>query len=445
MAAISLFNGGVSVDMRVPEEINAGKEFLVDITLEKSDVESFARFQQELPQGMSVQVLQASDADYRFEDNKVKFVWLSLPAKEKISLMYKVKVNDRLKGKFALGGKFSYISQNTRRHVDVRAVEVNIVPDASINPNLLVDVNEFKELVPLKKTSPSWNYVSCIRQLPFIGPEGKDLIVNLLVSKGDKEKFAKIEENIPEGYIAESIEAKDGIFTYKDGVVKFLWMNLPADPNYIVSYKLIPQDGADLNNLNVNGTFSFIEKEQTQSIDIVQREANLLQLDPEQINNIVTTTGRKIQKDYPIKGASSSYTGGPDAEGGVDIPVGYVGIKDKKKTLGTVKAVVPYNENKLTLDEGVYYRVQIAAGHKLVNIKRYFRKYKFTEEVKTERLDGWIKYSVGSFPVYMKARDYRNVVWNEKGINDAFVSAYNSGQRITVQEALMISNQKWYK
>ena len=443
IAALNLFTGSVTMNMRVPNEVNAGKEFIVDITLKKAEIENFARFQQELPSGLSVEAIQTSNADFRFEDNKVKFVWLQLPANEELNLIYKVKVNERLKGKFKLGGKFSYIENNERKHINLSDKEINIQPNPSVDPNLLVDVNDYKELVPLGKPTAKWNYVSCIRQKPVPGTGGQDLRVNLLVSKGNLEKFAKIEETIPAGFRAESIESKEGIFTFKDQVVKFLWMNLPADQNYIVSYKLIPEENADLSTLTLAGSFSYIDNEQTQTIDIKQYEEDLLQLNANQISELASRSGKKIERNYPVDGSSSSYTADPNAEGAKEIAIEYKEIKSSKT--GGIRQNVNLSEHKLNPENGVYYRVQIAAGHRLVNVKRYFKKYKFKEEVKTERLDGWIKYSVGSFVIYKEARDYRNVIWHEKGIKDAFVSAYNNGQRITVQEALMISNQKWYK
>jgi hypothetical protein len=100
---------------------------------------------------------------------------------------------------------------------------------------------------------------------------------------------------------------------------------------------------------------------------------------------------------------------------------------------------------KLEPEKGIYYRVQIAAGHKPIDIKKYFKRYNITEEVRTEEHKGWWKYSIGSFYEYKEARDYRMILWNTTRINDAFVAAYNNGVRITVQEALMISNQKWYR
>ena len=97
--------------------------------------------------------------------------------------------------------------------------------------------------------------------------------------------------------------------------------------------------------------------------------------------------------------------------------------------------------------DGISYRVQISASHKQVNANTHFNSaYKFSEEkVYVENHEGWIKYVVGSHDIYKSARDRRNQLTANYTFPGPFVTAYNEGERVTVQEALMISNQKWLK
>jgi hypothetical protein len=170
-------------------------------------------------------------------------------------------------------------------------------------------------------------------------------------------------------------------------------MTLPAEQEFLISYKLIPNSGKASDNLAVNGSFSYIKDGVTQTVDVVETSEYLAANQPDNSNDVAQTTEINIE---PAKTVS--------------------------------------------------YKVQIAAGHKkLKNIRSYFRKLKMTEKVSVEMHNGWRKYTVGKYSLYKDARDHRVKVWNSTKINDAFVSAYNNGQRITVQEALMIANQSWYQ
>lgn len=442
---INIFSGSdVSLQMNVPTEVNAGTEFNVEVTLNKRGLESFARFQQDLPRGLTAQVVDNTNANFAFEDQKVKFIWLRIPADDEIKISYKVKVDERLKGNFTIDGLFSYIDGNERKSVNLSSKEVLIRPSSKIDPNLIVDISEFQQMIPLQPpVSLMASNVRCIRQTPTFLGEGNDMVVNILVSRGSADKFAKIEEEIPAGYTVEAVDTRDAIFTFKDQKAKFLWMNLPPDPRFVINYRLAPEDGVGKTELDLKGTFSFILNDATQVIDILQRDVDLSNLDPKHLEGIVSSVPAPTlispvkEGETPI---STSYSG---ADGGKEIPVEYKKIEDKPRVARQpVELDLSY---QLEPEEGVYYRVQIAAGHKLVDIKRYFKRLSITEDVRTEKHEGWFKYSIGSFNEYLKARDRRNDIWTTTPVDDAFVAAYNNGVRITVQEALMITNQQWYR
>lgn len=443
MLANILFPSDVSLQLKAPSEVNAGAEFNIEITLNKSGAESFARFQQELPRGLTAQVVDNKNASFAFEDQNVKFIWLRLPADDQITITYKVKVDERLKGSFSIDGLFSYIDGNDRKSVEVDAKKITIRPSTTVNPNLIVDISEFQQTIPYQPpVSLLASNVRCIRQTPAFTGEGNDMLVNILVNRGSADKFAKIEEDIPDGYTAEALSTRDAIFTFKDQKAKFLWMNLPPEPKFVVNYRLSPANGEGTTDLAINGTFSFILNDLTQVIDIIQRDVDLSNLDPQNLDGIIASTPVPSIVSPATEGVptSSSYTG---ADGGREIPVQFQEIQDKRPRAAQQKELdMAY---LLEPEEGVYYRVQIAAGHRLVDIKRYFQRLKITEDVRTERHEGWYKYSIGSFGEYKLARDRRNDIWSTTPIDDAFVAAYNNGSRITVQEALMITNQQWYK
>ena len=442
----------VSLRMDAPQEVTAGTEFEVRITVNKGDVESFSRFQQVIPAGLSASSYLSSNADFTFEDKRIRMIWLKLPEADEFTFIYKVKVDERLKGTFSVGGKFSFIEDNERKSVTLTSQSIIINPSPVIDPNLIVDINEFEEKVIqyIPAASMESENIACIRQKPFLGDAGDEYIVNLLVNKEDKKKFAKIEEDIPYGYTAVNIDDKNGIFTFKDQKAKFLWMNLPAESFYIVSYRLIPKNDAKLGSPVVSGKFSYLVDEKTISINVVEKDLDLASITSEQLQSIITEL-----KTQPLPLLAEVEQKVPDDEVKTDVPENLVVEEEKQpvksdvtKPKGTKTKKYKFKRDLayvLEPESGIYYRVQVAAGHKPVDIKRYFKKYKLEREVRKEFHENWLKYSVGSFEIYKEARDYRINIWNTTDIDDAFVSAYNNGIRITVQEALMIANQKWYK
>ncbi len=437
----------VTLNMNAPAQVVAGDEFEVTVTLSKGDLESFSRFQADLPAGLTAESDLSANADFAFSDKRLRMIWLRLPDQQQFTFSYKIKVDERLKGTFSLGGQFSYILNNERETASISPQSINILQSPDIDPNLVVDINDFEEKV-IQRISPiseDVDNIACIRQKPFLNDSKTEYVVNILVSKQDKKKFAKIEEKIPPGFNAVALETNDAIFTFKNQTVKFLWMNLPINSDFNVSYRLIPKEGVQQKSPNISGTFSFMVNDKTLSVDISQTDRSVENLNDQEVNDLIAE-----QKNKPANVSENQMAENvnPVVEQPVEKPKEVV-TKPKNTKTEVKKPVSKRKSNDLAYilepETGIYYRVQVAAGHKKIDIKKYFKKFHLDMDVRKENHEGWVKYSVGSFQVYKDARDYRVHIWNTTVIDDAFVSAYNSGNRITVQEALMIADQKWYK
>ena len=83
-------------------------------------------------------------------------------------------------------------------------------------------------------------------------------------------------------------------------------------------------------------------------------------------------------------------------------------------------------------EEGLEYRVQIAARYeKPVSLAKLSRRYDLpVEEIHEDRYNGFYIYTVGSFPTYKQAKDYKYELIDNNGATGAFVVAFRNGERL---------------
>ena len=425
---ISLTHDDVQIEIDAPTEVNAGEDFLVKVTIKKYNIERFARFYQELPLGLTASEVDSKNAMFSFKDQKAKFLWIpgSLPEEEEFTITYSIHVDEQIYGTVEIGGQFIYIKDNDRVTLDLTPKSINVIS------NNFASNDSTNQNGTSANSYDSTKVLSCVRQKPFMNSKG-EVIINLLINKGNlqDDKFAKIQEEIPAGYTAENIENKGGIFTVQNNTVKYLWMNLPAEQEFVVSYKLKPDAGVNVNDLAINGSFSYVENDKTLSIDVNEKtdiESDVLLAHNTQYN---TTTEPDTSSQNLVAGNNT--TNNTDNTNNTTD-----NNTNNDNNTGDITNTPDPDKN------GVAYSIQICA---LRNYRKpqYFNQasFKLNDKVNLENHNGWNKYTIGSYSEYKDARDYRVNIWNSTPIKDAFVSAYNGGKRITVQEALMITNQKW--
>lgn len=96
------------ITSEMPEEINAGQSFAVNININKGDITGPATVRQVFPEGFEVQPLALSGGEYNFLNQVFTVNWQSLPSNKKIALTYRVKTDDVEGGTYPISGIFTY-------------------------------------------------------------------------------------------------------------------------------------------------------------------------------------------------------------------------------------------------------------------------------------------------------------------------------------------------
>lgn len=419
-----LFVGNVSVEHQAPSEMEAGGEVEVTITLNKGAVTGPARLKLDFAdaQGLSAESIETSGSSFSFvEGDNALFIWYSIQADDQITLKYKLKADPGTSGTKTISGTFSFLDEEERKKIDIPTIIVDVKGGTvADNPNTentgsgssAEGTGSATETSSEGTTSQVADDVTCNRS---IEKDGDAFIVTIDVNKGSNGGFARIKDNVPTGFIAESVENSGAVFKFVDNSAKFLWTSLAKDKSSIqVKYRLLPQN-AGPGTYELFGEFSgefLIVDDKPTSIEIPRAS---FQLDGE-------------------------FAGTQDPVDPVD-PVDPIDPIDPIDPVDPKDPVEP--ETQVPSGNGeVMYKVQIMAAHRTVSNSYIKKHYGYSGKIDIENHEGWVKYTTGSYGVYKDARDKRNSL-DSYNFPGPFVTAYKKGERITVQEALTLSNQQW--
>ncbi|MGB0404516.1 MAG: hypothetical protein ACPGEG_10500 [Salibacteraceae bacterium] len=362
----------------------------IELTIKQSGIEGFAKIQEFVPFGATIEKGETQNAAYSYVKNKVKFVWMSIPADETFKISYYVDLsNADSKDIKSIEGDFSYLENDASKKIDVQFIdgETKVLASAQSNSSNEEDTNVESETKTESKPAVSDDALAVVT--------AKTEISSGSVEKEEQEDEKEIEE--------------ENKTTLDQRETESLEDESDNGTNNTAENTAVELENED----------SEVATEESEKIvDPTLEESVLASEDlEEQTPEIIEEEIEVITQEEVVAAKET------DA------------ISDESKT-----------QTIASTNTGVMYKVQIAAGHKVVNAEYFKKRHEFESDFSIENHEGWVKYTTGSYNSYKLARDSR-VSINEAGhkFNGPFVTAYNQGERITVQEALMISNQKWFK
>lgn len=334
------------------------------------------------------------------------------------------------------------------------------------------------------------NKVFCYRQ---VEKQGNLFTVTLLINTVglEREKTLKIKEKFPNGFKCKVIEPYGSTNAVTENSILFVWSALPVNELFIVRYQLTSAVAVD-EMVNIIGNVSFLSETGIKYVSVEQRNfmsnkdiaAKIKNLPPYQpganvsqpvssnivVSNVPKTESKPVEQEAPAPKpvVRTNVKEEPPKTQTVQQPTTQVTKVEEPKTENVERVVLtednpeakpqpvktepkvkpaesksvevktPVAQTTQLSKSGLYYTVQIGASAKTLP-KGYYDKYQFNQPVDELFVDNMYKYSVGRFSTLKEANSYLNYV-KQKGLQ-CFVVAYNSGQKISIKEALAISKE----
>ena len=488
----------LKVEIIAPETAERGKEITIELAFTRGQVKGFAKYTEDIPRGVEVEPGELGNATFTYDANQLKIIWLNIPDEDNFKVSYKLKFSEDAPESIDLSGKFSYLENNEKKsyHPVKKSIVIGTAGELA---KKAAETAKKNEVIPAS--------ASVTRSI--VESKGDIHTIRVSVSKKGIEGFSKIEEIVSMGAKVTALESQNAVFSSIKNKVKFIWMSVPTEETFSITYQIDLSTCSNKDPKTFKGQFSYLDNNVSKQVDILFGDEKVLanntppmdepklkapeeeELEIEDIpteepveelavvvvpeileepvkKEDATVEAEPVKKEEPVVEPTPEPesivvpTQEPPKEATKEAepivvpepiiikeekaaePV--VVKKEKKAPTEPILAKKQVVSPDLDVAKGVNYRVQIAAGKNVVDAQYFSSRHQWTQNFAIENHEGWVKYTTGSYAEYKAARDSR------EGINAGghkfmgpFVTAYNDGSRITVQEALMITKQKWYK
>lgn len=457
---ISVMNGTPSATVSAPQQVNKGESFTVSVKINPNGEEKFVRYAMTIPAGWTAENVSSAGATFKVEDNVVKFIWSEIGKKEEVNISFKLTPPANAEGSFEFPSKLSHSVDNLPSHIALDPLKVQVGNSTSNAGNYVPETSD--------STANPAAGVTASRKVPS-EPVMGEFFVDVTINKGDLGSYIKLQDTLPEGFLAKPVSIDGGDWSFEKGIVKVQWYSPNKATSVLnVRYKVITSPDAS-GKSTINGHVSYVENMGNKIIALSPSEIEL-KSNPALASNDPNDNGGNKTPDNSGNNGNANTTAGDPVTNAANTAANN-NNNQNANTNSNQNTVASNNQNNATNNSdnsssnnevrqpennantvqsaqsgsapGVSYSVQIAAMQRRVETSYYQTTFGLNT-VNAEQVDGLNKYTTGKHSTYQEARDNRETV-RSKGVQGPFVVAYSNGKRITVQEALMITSQKWIR
>lgn len=254
--------------------------------------------------------------------------------------------------------------------------------------------------------------VSVTQSAPEIVEVYNEFIVEFNIDKKSGNGYAKLIQELPNGFTAIEEDSNNGLFSFENNIVSVVWRSLPAESNYTVRYKVLTNYSA-LGQHQLNATFSYLSNIIETSMDVSPISITVKNKDEEPYSSLEKS---EVAEEYTSEEINQEI-----------VNAAALAEAEEAKKAKMKELLSKYNN-------GITYRVQILALSKAKTAKEIEQYFGLDYPVTLESDGNLTRYTVGVFISYEKAEAMRDALKLINDINTAKINTYNKGKRISNAE-----------
>jgi hypothetical protein len=132
---INILNGQVIITSNLMASLPSGPGTVVDVKIYKGNIANFAKYQMDVPSGVTVSEIDSKGGNFTFENNRAKIVWVAVPADAEFTLKFKIVVSSSAPASGDIIQKFYFLDNGVKKEVE--ADNVSLALGGSDNPKNL--------------------------------------------------------------------------------------------------------------------------------------------------------------------------------------------------------------------------------------------------------------------------------------------------------------------
>jgi hypothetical protein len=260
---------------------------------------------------------------------------------------------------------------------------------------------------------------------------GEQVVAGIKIKKGDITGYAKLQFEIPVGFTLSPIETKSASFTISDQKAKLIWLNLPEDSEFTVTFKLTALATASGNH-DITGNFSYLIDNEKKSAELPQKKITIIEksdaiatvlanseTNPQIIKTVENTvSGTQVQQTVAAEKISVKE---PSQKLDVKAPTQKINVKESPE-----QAVEKTKTASTETNDGVIYKVQLGVFNKEVP-KEIIELIMTLQDVSTHALeDNFTAYALGDYASIAEAKERKDRIVS-LGIENAGIAMVKDG------------------